>query len=391
MLSIVMLINRSGSMVLPFLGVYMTDQLEFSIKESGIVLSFYGVGSVIGSWLGGYFTDKFGEYRVQSTSLFLSAPLFLLIPIFTSVEGMALIILLQSIISETFRPANSVAITKYARPENLTRAFSLNRMAINLGFSIGPALGGILSSFSYELLFITNAVGAIMAGIFYVRFFRKIHKIYQKRNKEKKITNEAIQKELSPYKDFPFLVYCLLCAIFSVCFFQFFNTIPIFYKEVAHLDQKSIGYILGYSGFIIVVLEMLVVNFADKYLTIAKTLLYGILMCSVAYAMLAINHHISLILLSISILSVGEILVLPFMSTITALRSGKTNQGAYMGLNGMTFSISFIITPLLGTSVASDLGFNTLWIGSGVVLAIAAIGMYFVVNWLLPGKVKTAH
>ncbi len=391
MLSIVMLINRSGSMVLPFLGVYMTDQLEFSIKESGIVLSFYGVGSVIGSWLGGYFTDKFGEYRVQSTSLFLSAPLFLLIPIFTSVEGMALIILLQSIISETFRPANSVAITKYARPENLTRAFSLNRMAINLGFSIGPALGGILSSVSYELLFITNAVGAILAGIFYVRFFRKRHKIYQKKMKEKSMVKDTLEKERSPYRDSPFLVYCLLCAIFSVCFFQFFNTIPIFYKEVAHLDQKSIGYILGYSGFIIVVLEMLVVNFADKYLTIAKTLLYGILMCAAAYAMLAINHHISLIMLSISILSVGEILVLPFMSTITALRSGKTNQGAYMGLNGMTFSISFIITPLLGTSVASDLGFNTLWIGSGVVLALAGIAMYFVVNWLLPGKVKAAH
>lgn len=391
MLSIVMLINRSGSMVLPFLGVYMTDQLEFSIKESGLVLSFYGVGSVIGSWLGGYFTDKFGEYRVQSTSLFLSAPLFLLIPIFTSVEGMALIILLQSIISETFRPANSVAITKYARPENLTRAFSLNRMAINLGFSIGPALGGILSSVSYELLFITNSVGAILAGIFYVRFFRKRHKIYQKKMKEKPIVKETIEKERSPYRDSPFLVYCLLCAIFSVCFFQFFNTIPIFYKEVAHLDQKSIGYILGYSGFIIVVLEMLVVNFADKYLTIAKTLLYGILMCAAAYAMLAINHHISLIMLSISILSVGEILVLPFMSTITALRSGKTNQGAYMGLNGMTFSISFIITPLLGTSVASDLGFNTLWIGSGVVLALAGIAMYFVVDWLLPGKVKAAH
>lgn len=391
MLSIVMLINRSGSMVLPFLGVYMTDQLEFSIKESGIVLSFYGVGSVIGSWLGGYFTDKFGEYRVQSTSLFLSAPLFLLIPIFTSVEGMALIILLQSIISETFRPANSVAITKYARPENLTRAFSLNRMAINLGFSIGPALGGILSSVSYELLFITNAVGAILAGIFYVRFFRKRHKIYQKKMKEKSMVKDTLEKERSPYRDSPFLVYCLLCAIFSVCFFQFFNTIPIFYKEVAHLDQKSIGYILGYSGFIIVVLEMLVVNFADKYLTIAKTLLYGILMCAAAYAMLAINHHISLIMLSISILSVGEILVLPFMSTITALRSGKTNQGAYMGLNGMTFSISFIITPLLGTSVASDLGFNTLWIGSGAVLALAGIAMYFVVNWLLPGEVKAAH
>lgn len=389
MLSIVMLINRSGSMVLPFLGVYMTDQLNFSIKESGIVLSFYGIGSVIGSWLGGYFTDKFGEYRVQSTSLFLSAPLFLLIPFFSSITGMAAIILCQSIISEAFRPANSVAITKYARPQNLTRAFSLNRMAVNLGFSIGPALGGILSSMSYELLFITNFVGAVLAGIFYVRFFRRRHKIFQKRNKEKQINIEDMVTERSPYKDFPFLLYCLLCAIFSVCFFQFFNTIPIFYKEVAHLDQKTIGFILGYSGFIIVILEMLVVNFADKYLTIAKTLLYGILMCAVAYAILAINHHMSILLLSITILSVSEILVLPFMSTITALRSGKTNQGAYMGLNGMTFSISFIITPLLGTSVASELGFNTLWIGSGVVLALAGVAMYFIVRWLLP-NVKSA-
>ena len=133
MLSIVMLINRSGSMVLPFLGVYMTDQLEFSIKESGIVLSFYGVGSVIGSWLGDILP-------ISLENIGYSLPVYSLVrrsftdPIFTSVEGMALIILLQSIISETFRPANSVAITKYARPENLTRAFSLNRMAINLGF-----------------------------------------------------------------------------------------------------------------------------------------------------------------------------------------------------------------------------------------------------------------
>lgn len=133
MLSIVMLINRSGSMVLPFLGVYMTDQLEFSIKESGLVLSFYGVGSVIGSWLGGYITDKFGEYRVQSTSLFLSAPLFLLIPIFTSVEGMALIILVQSIISESFRPANSVAITKNG--ESLYGERSFSKVSLTIGFS----------------------------------------------------------------------------------------------------------------------------------------------------------------------------------------------------------------------------------------------------------------
>ncbi|MDN5480979.1 MAG: MFS transporter, partial [Chryseobacterium sp.] len=105
MLALVMLINRAGSMVLPFLGVYMTGHLHFSIENSGIILSFFGIGSVLGSWLGGLITDKIGEYRVQSLSLLLSVPLFCLIPLFKTEVGLAAIILIQSIVSETFRPA----------------------------------------------------------------------------------------------------------------------------------------------------------------------------------------------------------------------------------------------------------------------------------------------
>lgn len=376
-------------MVLPFLGVYMTDHLNFDIAYTGFVLSFFGIGSVIGSWLGGFLTDRIGEYKVQSVSLFLSAPLFLLIPYFPTVEGMAGIIFVLSLISETFRPANSVAITKYARPENLTRAFSLNRMAINLGFSIGPALGGILSAISYEFLFTINAVGGIVAGLVYVKFFRQRHKAFQKQLQARQLEIKEAkkrpeEKSKSPYKDVPFLVFCLFCMVFSVCFFQFFNTIPIFYKEVAQLDQATIGYILGFSGFIIVVLEMLVVNFADRYVSIAKTILYGSLLCAIAYSMMAFNHHILTLLLSIALLSISEILVLPFMSTITALRSGKRNQGAYMGVNGMSFSFSFILTPLLGTQIVNELGFDTLWLGSGAVLALSAIALFFIIKWMLP-------
>lgn len=386
MLSIVMLINRSGSMVLPFLGVYMTDHLHFGLKEAGIVLSFYGIGSVFGNWIGGYLTDKYGEYYVQIFSLFLSAPLFLLIPLFPTIEGIAIIILVQSTITEAFRPANSVAITKYAKPQNLTRAFSLNRMAINLGFSIGPALGGILSAISYNFLFAFNAIGALVAGIMYVQFFKRRNKIFKAQQKLKPVELNIKPVGQSPYRDVPFITFSLLCTVFAVCFFQFFNTIPIFYKEVAHLDQVTIGYILGYSGFIIVILEMLLVNFAEKYLSIAQTLFVGAFTCGIAYIILAVDHHIFTLLLSMTILSIAEILVLPFMSTVTAIRSDRGNKGAYMGLNGMAFSVSFIITPFLGTNIASNFGFNTLWIGSGFVLIISAIGLYFLIKKILPSN-----
>ena len=384
MLSIVMLINRSGSMVLPFLGVYMTDHLKFSLENAGIVLSFYGIGSVLGSWLGGFLTDKFGEYYIQSWSLFLSAPIFIIMPFFSSVGMMALLIFLQSTISDTFRPANSVAITKYARPENLTKAFSLNRMAINLGFSIGPALGGILSGISYNFLFIVNGIGAVTAGIIYVIFFRRRNKIF--REKKKLEPTKPIEKTVtkSPYKDYPFLLYSFLCAVFAVCFFQFFNTIPLFYKDVAKLDQSTIGFILGYSGFIIVLLEMPLVSLAERVLKIPQILSIGIIMSGVSYLLLLFGSNIPLLLLSMSILSIAEIWVLPFMSTVTALRAERGNKGAYMGLNGIAFSFSFIFTPFLGTYVVSHFGFDSLWIGSFAILMVTA----FLIFWITKKMIK---
>ncbi len=385
MLSIVMLINRSGSMVLPFLGVYMTDHLKFSLENAGIVLSFYGIGSVLGSWLGGFLTDKFGEYYIQSWSLFLSAPIFLIIPFFPSVEMMAILIFLQSTISDTFRPANSVAITKYARPENLTKAFSLNRMAVNLGFSIGPALGGVLSGISYNFLFVFNFIGAVIAGIIYVIFFRKRNKIF--REKKKSEITEVVKKTgKSPYKDYPFLIYSLLCTVFAICFFQFFNTIPLFYKDVAKLSQSTIGFILGYSGFIIVLLEMPLVSIAERTLKIPQILFLGAVLAGLSYLMLVFGSNILWLIISMTVLCIAEIWALPFMSTVTALRAENGNKGAYMGVNGIAFSFSFIITPFLGTYVVSRFGFDSLWIGSCVVLCVTAILIYVVVKKMIPNR-----
>lgn len=382
MLALVMLINRAGSMVLPFLGVYMTNHLHFSIENTGIVLSFFGIGSVIGSWLGGFITDKIGEYKVQSFSLLLSVPLFCVIPVFKTEVGVAAIILIQSIVSDAFRPANSVAITKYAKPENITRAFSLNRMAVNLGFSIGPALGGILSAISYEFLFFANALTALSAGIVYIVFFRKRNKIATlKAKKVKKIVE--IKKDRSPYRDGKFLLYCFFCMLFSICFFQLFSTLTIFYKDTAHLSQQNIGYILGYSGFLVVLLEMGLVQVAEKYFSLAVTMFLGTFICGLSYAMLGFDHGMLTLVLSMSLLCVGEIWALPFMVTITALRSGKNNKGAYMGLNGISFSIAFIITPYLGTLIAEKLGFTTLWMGTGILATAIAIAFYFIVPWMI--------
>ena len=134
MLGLVMLINRSGTMVLPFLGIYLTSSLGFTLEQTGVILSCFGVGSMAGSFLGGWFTDKFGHFYVQFLSLVLGGIMFTFLSYINSYYQLAIGILLLSTVAESFRSANASSVSFYAKPENVSRAFSLNRMAINLGF-----------------------------------------------------------------------------------------------------------------------------------------------------------------------------------------------------------------------------------------------------------------
>lgn len=376
MLALVMFINRSGAMVLPFLGVYMTNQLKFSMQDAGIILSCFGIGAVGGSWFGGWLTDRFGHFKIQAGSLFFTAPLFFILPQLRSLESLAFGIFLLSLVSESFRPANSVSITYYAKPENITKAFSLNRMAINLGFSIGPALGGFLASVSYNLLFYGNGITCILAGILFFTYFKN-KKGHQQKKEE---TTAQLFPKRSPYKDKPYLAFSFLCTLYAICFFQLLNTLPLFYRSIYKLSESQIGTILAFSGAVVFSLEMLVVHIAEKKMTTSQVIVSGTLLCGISYMFLNFQGGIWILYLSIFILCISEIMAIPFMATVTVTRSGRYNQGAYMGLNALAFSIAHIVSPYIGTHIAANYGFSILWWGTGVITIVTAIGFVLIIK-----------
>lgn len=376
MLALVMLVNRSGAMVVPFLGVYLVKELGFSLENAGIILSCFGIGSVAGSSLGGWLTDKFGHFKVQLFSLVGVIPLFLLLPHLTTMPSLAAGILTLSLVSDIFRPANSVSLAYYAKPENLVRSFTLNRMALNLGFSIGPALGGFLAAISYDLLFYGNAVGAILAALIFYFYFRD--KKGTSRDKNHELVVEIPYQ--SPYKDIPFLVFSFLSILFAICFFQLFSTLPLYYRDVYQLTEKSIGIILAFSGIVIFCLEMAIVHFAERKSTAGNAIIIGVIFCGLAFTSLIITDAIWLLYCSMFLLCIAEMLAMPFMATVTLQRSNSKNRGAYMGLNSLSLSAGLIFAPWWGTKVAANYGFNTLWLGTGLLMLLTAFGFYLLMK-----------
>ncbi|MGV3589561.1 MAG: MDR family MFS transporter [Adhaeribacter sp.] len=380
MLALVMFINRSGAMVVPFLSVYLTEALGFSLKQVGLALSAFGLGSMCGSFLGGWLTDRVGHFRVQFFSLIVGGSLFFVLLQIKSFLPFVGGLFILSLVTECLRPANSSSVAFYAKPENLTRAFSLNRMAINLGFSIGPAIGGLLATVSYRLLFMADGVTCILAGLFFYVYFNA-RKGFQPQSHPEETAKKSSS---SPYQDWPYLIFAFLCTCFAVVFFQFFTTLPLYYRQVYVLSEAHIGTLLGLNGFIVFLFEMILVYLIGQRISYTRLIVTGILLNGFSFILLNLAFGQLILFVAMVLLSMAEIFAMPFMATITVNRSNDHNRGAYMGLYSLSYSAAHILAPYLGTSIVANYGFTTLWWLAGIFSVITAIGF-----WLVTPRLNT--
>lgn len=354
-LAAIMLVNRAGTMVLPFLSVYLTSSLGFSLEKAGWVLSMFGLGSMTGSLLGGWLTDKIGQFRVQVGSLVVGGLLFMVMANITSYFGLLIGMYVLSTVSECLRPANAASVAVYAKPENVTRAFSLNRMSVNLGFSIGPAIGGVLAGLSYRLLFFADGFTCVTAGLIFYLYFRN------KTVRRKEEGNEEIKLGQPAHRDVPYVLFALLCLSFALVFFQIFSTLPLYYRDVYGLEESRIGALLALNGLLVFALEMPLVNYLSRF-SPARLMSLGTALNGLSFLLFCFFRGEGILWVSMIILSLAEVFAMPFMVTVAVQRAPEGRRGSYLGLYSLAYSTAHVLAPLAGTYVLAHFGFNSLWL-----------------------------
>ncbi len=384
LLSIISLVNRAGSMVFPFMTIYLTQSLHFSLKEAGIIMSFFGLGSVVGAYIGGWLTDRIGDYKVQFWSLIATTIVLFFILKAQSFWGIAFMAFLLSVTADSFRPANKVAVAKYSKPENTTRSFALLRLAVNVGFAIGPAMGGILAAWKgYDWLFYADAVTCLAAALLFKITLKDDFKERQKESSKKIITTDH-SGNTSPYKDVNFLIFLFVIGLMAFAFLQFFYTIPVFFKQQLGLDEAQIGIFMGLNGLIIMLLEMPLVYLAERKNHPFKVMALGAFLVGIGFLCFLIpTAWAGIAALGILVLTLGEIYYMPFASAWVATRSNDNNRGQYMALYTMSWATASVVAPAAGFQMIESLDFNGLWL---VLCMIGLIGS--LAFWIIGKRVK---
>lgn len=372
-LSIVMLVNRSGTMVVPFLTMYCHIQLGFSVQQAGFVMALFGAGAILGAFVGGKIVDAWGFYPLQLAALLVGGTMFLLVGQLQSYTALCIGTFTLSACNESFRPANSTAIAHYSTVENRTRSYSLNRLAINLGWAFGGALGGFLASVNYHLLFWVDGCTNIFAALLLL----KLLPFVKSGRKRAAVKDVKPVKATSPYRDSTYLFFILLTILFAACFFQLFSMQPLFYKTEWRLNERFIGVLMALNGVIIVGVEMIIVYRLEGTRPLTTFIRTGIFLVGVGFAIINILPPSAWVaVLCVTIVTFGEMFSMPFMNSFWVSRTTEGNRGQYAALYTIAWSMGQIAGPYTGSIVIQKSGYATLWWGIALVCLVTSLGFY---------------
>jgi predicted MFS family arabinose efflux permease len=236
-----------------------------------------------------------------------------------------------------------------------------------LGFAIGPAVGGLLA---YRSLFWVDGLTCIAAAIL-LRMALPPVMIKKKQNPTTNIIGD------SAWKDKTYLKFTFFIFLSALCFLQMFSLLPVFYKEQLKFTQPEIGLVLALNGLIIVVTEMVLVFKLEGKRSHVEYISLGTFFVGLSYLMLNLPlAGLTVALIAMVIITLGEMLMFPFINTFWVGRSNENNRGQYASLFNMSFALAHVLAPTFGAQIVQYSNYHLLWYIVFALCTIAAIGFY---------------
>lgn len=366
-LAAVTLVNRAGTMVMPFLVLYLTRVRGVPGARAGLVLAFYGVGALLVAPVAGRLADRIGPERVMELSLVLGGVLAIALPYVQGFWPFCAAVFLWSMVAESFRPANLSAATGSVQPADRRAALSLLRLAINLGMSVGPAAAGFLVEVSFGWLFWIDGVTSILAGLLLGMSWRRAAR--RSAAEESVVPAAPAHSGLAPWRNAAFLVFLLATLPVVMVFFQINGAFALDLVKNVGLRESTYGFMFTLNTLIIILLEV-PLNLRMARWSHARALALGALLIGAGFGTLAVARELWSVAGSVVVWTFGEMITLPAMSAFAADLAPAGRRGEYMGLYQVAFAIAFLLGPWAGVALLDHAGPRVLW---GSAFASAAL------------------
>jgi len=371
-----MFIDQLGGMLIfPFFGLYITSKYNVGMTEVGVLFTIFALTGVIGSILGGALTDKFGRKIIIIFGLVVSALSSLLLAFAPNLNFIYLAGALVGLLGNMSGPAHQAMIADVLPEDKRADGFGMLRIIANLAVVIGPAIGGLLASRSYTLLFIIDVITSVITAFIFYLYVPET-KPEAVPDQDGKIGEEqSIGEVLSGYfqvvKDRIYVVYIAGSLLMALAYMQMNTTLSVFLRDVHGIPDRGYGFLLSLNAVMVVLFQFWITRKIKRFAPM-KIMAWGMVIYAVGFTMYGFVATTIFFVIAMVIITIGEMLVTPTGQAIVAKLSPEDMRGRYMAVYGFSWIIPTAVGPLAAGLIMDNYNPNWVWYASGISMMLSA-------------------
>ncbi|MGD0818325.1 MAG: MFS transporter [Methanomassiliicoccales archaeon] len=371
------------SFMYPFLAIYLHDQLHISMSVVGLILLVAAGAGAIGNLVGGEIADAYGRKRIMAVSIIARGLVFVVIGAYIAgavdLTLLTIMVAVNFFLGSTFEPANNAMVADIVEPGRRLAVYGLLRVGMNLGWIIGPMVGGVLASISYSLIFYCSAFLCFVAGL--------IIQIWIQESRPTPGTESVsgLKGSSAIFRNGSFIFFCAMCLLVFIMAGQMTSTFPVYAKDSAGLNELSIGIIFGITAVLVVLAQFPISHYIGNFKT-SHVMAAGAIVYTVGFMAIGLTRDFWLLTIAMCVVTVGEMIVSPASMNLVASMSPEATRGRYMGAFGLFASFGWSSAPFVGGVMVDLIQDQTLfWMAIGIFGVLSAVGFMALTRMLTSG------
>jgi MFS family permease len=369
------------SLVWPFMTIYVRDKLGVALTVVGLVLAANSGAGLVSQLAGGPLVDRFGRKIAMAFSLGARSVILLGLGLASDLPSFACLIVLSGFVGSLFNPALNSMVADMVEPGRRIEAYGLMRIVSNLGIAIGPAIGGFIASRSYLVSFLAAAAASAIYFLIILFFTTEtLPEVSVERNASAEVSGGYGRL----LRDFRFLAFCLTLAVMGIAYAQMTTILPVYIKEQYGIVESQFGLIMATNAAMVVVFQYPVTKLL-KRVPLGSALAVGALFVALGLGTVAISSAFAMFLLSMVIVTIGELIFAPSSTTFAADVAPEAMRGRYMGVYGMSYGLTFGLAPAVGGIINDSLSPVAVWYSMTGVALLSAVS-FLLIGRLINGE-----
>jgi MFS family permease len=365
------LVNKLGTFIVPYLTLVLLRELHMREAEAARLLFAYGVGSLVSIVTGGVVTDRFGRRRTLLVSLFGSGALAVAMGVVTSPGLFVPLLVAFGFVADLYRPASSAIVSDLLPSSDRASGFAGLRMAVNIGWASGAAVGGVIADWNWRFLFLGDGLTTLAFGalVYFTIPETRPQRLVEAPDAPARRPDGGRPAHArpvygrgptNPLRDGVFVAAALTGLLLTFIFYCNLSVLPLTVTRSAGYPAVVYGLLAAVNGILVAGFEISITARLAGFRRL-RLAAVGSFLVSLGFGMVGLVMHWAWFLVAVLVFTAGEILSSPQAMSFVADWAPPEARGRYLSLYQAMWSVAVALNPAIALPLHAALGERAFW------------------------------